>query len=60
MTVVKLIALLQAQEPEAIVYAFDADAADVVPVTGVLFDEHEVVIQTDHAYPLDTCTNSAI
>ena len=50
MTVVKLIALLQAQEPEAIVYAFDADAADVVPVTGVLFDEHEVVIQTDIIY----------
>ena len=50
MTVVKLIALLQAQEPEAIVYAFDADAADVVPVTGVLFDEHEVVIQTARSF----------
>lgn len=47
MTVEQLIELLQKQNPKAIVYAYDGDSENIEEVTGILFDEKQVEIQTD-------------
>lgn len=47
MTVKQLIDLLQKANPEAIVRAWDGDSGDKEEVTGILYDDAEVEIQTD-------------
>lgn len=47
MTVTKLIALLQKLPPEAEVMTFDADAEAYEPVTGAVYGNETVELQTD-------------
>lgn len=47
MMVRELIENLMKMNQDAEVVAFDADAGETVPVTGLLFDERSVTIQTD-------------
>lgn len=47
MKVRELIALLQEQRQDADVKAYDPDAMDVVPITGITGDAHDVYINTD-------------
>lgn len=47
MTVARLIELLKNANQDSEVFAFDADAEELMPVSGALFDEFRIELQTD-------------
>lgn len=47
MRVAQMIELLNTMNPEAEVTAFNADAQEIVPVTGAVFNSSQVELQTD-------------